>query len=74
MRETMLDRDIAGRRVFAFVDGMYAPYTHQSHLYQTIRDLGYTPDDIGVKIDIAVGGRAGKAWRDGYHMAVVAID
>ena len=72
-RTTMLDRAIAGRTVLGYAAGMYAPWTKSSNLYHAIIACGHTPDDIGVTIDIAVGGRRGKSWRDGYHMAVVKI-
>lgn len=72
-RVTMLDRAIAGRTVLGYADGMYAPMTRCSNLYRAIIACGYTPDDIGKTIDIAVGGRRGRTWRDGYHMAIVKI-
>lgn len=72
-RITMLECAIAGRTVLRYVRGMYAPRTKSSNLYHAIIACGYTPDDIGKTIDIAVGGRCGQAWRDGYHMAIVKI-
>lgn len=52
----MLERAIAGRTVLRYVRGMYAPWTKSSNLYHAIIACGYTPDDIGKSIDIAVGG------------------
>ena len=74
MRKTMLEQAINGRPVICYVNGLVSPWAKNSNLYHAMVNHGYTPDDIGVKIGIAIGGRRGQSRRDGYHMAIVALD
>lgn len=70
MGQTMLDKAIAGRKVLCYVNGLYAPRNKQSNLYKAILKAGYTPDDIGKDIDVAVGAHR-RNYSDGFKMAVV---
>lgn len=68
----MLDKAINGREVIKYVEGLYAPYTKSSNLYHAIIACGYTPNDIGKKIDIAIGAhrmRGTEVWK----MVIVKI-
>lgn len=71
-RKTMLDKAINGRKVLAYVEGQFSPTAKNSNLYKAIICSGYTPDDIGTKIDIAVGARR-QHRTEGYKMAVVEM-
>ena len=73
MRKTMLEQAINGRKVICYVDGLVS-LIKNSNLYRAMKAHGYTLDDLWVKFDIAVGGRRGQHRRDGYHMAIVALD
>ena len=70
MRRTMLDAAINGRKVIAYVDGLYAPTNKNSNLYQSIIKAGYTPQDIGTKIDVAIGAHRQRGT-EGWKMAIV---
>lgn len=72
MKNTILNNAINGRKVIAFVNGQNAPKTKTSNLYKSIIMSGYTPEDIGTKIDIAVGARRQNISM-GYKMAIVQI-
>jgi hypothetical protein len=68
---TMLDENIKGRKVLAYVDGQYS-LKKGSNLYKAIESLGYTAEDIGddKPADIAIGAR--RQYRSmGYKMAIV---
>ena len=67
---TMLEIAINGREVIAYVDGLYAPRNKNSNLYKSIVSAGYTPEDIGVKIDIAIGSHRQRGT-EGFKMAIV---
>ena len=70
MKKTMLDEAINGREVIAYVDGLYAPRNKNSNLYKAIIAAGYTPDDIDVKIDVAIGAHRQRGT-EGWKMAIV---
>lgn len=69
---TMLDKAINGRNVIAYVNGLNAPTNKNSNLYKAITKAGYTPDDIGKTIDIAIGAHR-RNGPDGWKMAIVKI-
>lgn len=69
-RTTMLDRNIADRKVIAYVSGLYAPYNKNSNLYKAITASGYSPDDIGTRISIAIGAHR-RRGSEGWKMAIV---
>lgn len=69
-KTTMLERAINGREVVAYVDGLYAPRNKNSNLYKAITAAGYTPDDIGTRICIAVGAHR-RHGTEGWKMAIV---
>lgn len=71
-RETMLDRAIAWREVISYVNGLYAPKNPRSNLNRAIRAAGYTADDIGKTIDVAIGAHR-RNGPDGWRMAIVRI-
>ncbi len=70
--KTMLDKAINGREVITYVDGLYAPHNKNSNLYKAIIAAGYTPDDIGGKIAIAIGAHR-RHGPDGWKMAIVKL-
>ena len=70
MKNTMLDRAIAGRKVVAYVDGLNAPRNKNSNLYTAITAAGYTVDDLGTRISIAVGAHR-RRGTEGWKMAIV---
>lgn len=70
MRKTMLNEAINGREVLAYVDGLDAPYNKQSNLYKAIVKCGYTPDDIGKSITVAIGAHR-RRGTEGFKMAIV---
>lgn len=70
MAKTMLDRAINGRQVITYVDGLYAPKNQNSNLYKAIIQAGYTPDDIGHNIDVAIGAHRQRRTQ-GWKMALV---
>lgn len=70
-RPTKLEKAIAGREVLAYVDGKYNLRHRKTNLYKEIIALGYTPNDVGKTIDIAVGAQVGTG--KGYRMAIVKI-
>jgi hypothetical protein len=71
VKKTMLENAINERQVVSYVDGQYT-VRKGSNLYHAIMLAGYTPADIGQKIDIAIGAR--RQYRTmGYHMAIVAL-
>lgn len=70
MRKTKLEEAIAGREVIAYVNGQYAPHDKRSNLYKAITAAGYTPDDIDVSIDVAIGAHR-RSGPDGWKMAIV---
>ena len=72
MKKTMLEKAINGRKVIAYVNGLYAPTNKNSNLYKAIIAAGYTPDDIGEKIDVAIGAHR-RHGPDGWKMAIVNI-
>lgn len=69
---TMLERAINGREVVAYVNGLIAPSTKTSNLYKAIVSNGYTPEDVGTKIDIAIGAHR-RSGADGWKMAIVKM-
>jgi hypothetical protein len=72
MRKTMLDEAVNDRKVIAYVNGLYAPKTKTSNLYRAIIKNGYTPNDIGKKIDVVIGAHRYN-YSDGWKMAIVKI-
>lgn len=70
MRTTMLDRAVNGRKVIAYVDGLYAPRNKNSKLHKAITAAGYTPDDIGKQISVAIGAHR-QHGTEGWKMAIV---
>ena len=72
MKNTILTNKINNRKVIAYVDGQYAPRTKCSNLYHAIIANGYSPDDIGKTIDIAIGAKRQYATM-GNKMAIVKI-
>lgn len=70
MRQTMLDRAINGRKVIAYVNGLCAPRNKNSNLYKAIVKSGYTVDDLGVRISIAIGAHR-QHGTEGWKMAIV---
>lgn len=69
---TKLDNAINGRSVISYVNGLISPHNKCSNLYHAITAAGYTPDDLGNKIDIAVGAHRRYAT-EGWKMAIVKI-
>ena len=70
MKKTMLDEAINSREVIAYVNGLYAPAKKNSNLYKAIISAGYTPEDIGTKISVAVGAHR-RHGTEGWKMAIV---
>jgi len=72
MKNTILTNAINGRIIVAYVNGQNAPRTKCSNLYRAIIANGFTPDDIGKTIDIAIGAKR-QHKNDGRKMAIVKI-
>lgn len=64
MKNTKLDNAINGRKVITYADGLYAPKNKNSNLYKAIVAAGYTPEDIGETIDIAIGAHKQRGTED----------
>lgn len=69
-RRTKLEEAIAGREILGYVNGMYTPRDKRSNLYKAIVKLGYSPDDIGKKIDVVIGAHR-RYGTEGWKMAIV---
>lgn len=70
--KTKLDNAINGRKVIAYVGGLYAPTNKNSNLYKAIVASGYTAEDIGKTIDIAIGAHR-QHGTEGWKMAIVSL-
>ena len=68
----MLKRAIAGRTVIAETSGQIAPWNKNSNLYKAITAAGYTPDDLGKRISVAIGAHR-RNYSDGFELAIVKI-
>ena len=66
---TLLEDAINGREVLAYVNGKYSLYPN-SKLYKAIKQIGFSIEDIGKSIDIAIGARR-EHYTEGYKMAIV---
>lgn len=71
-KKTMLEKAINGRTIIAYVNGLYAPKNKNSNLYKAITATGYTVDDIGTRIAIAVGAHR-RRGTEGWKMAIVEM-
>lgn len=71
-RTTKLQEAIGNRKVIAYVNGLYAPKNKNSNLYKAIILAGYTPNDIGTKIDVVIGAHR-RHGTEGWEMAIVEV-